>query len=61
MALLTKAGDLWGKKRVMLLAAVVFGIGTLICAVTASWPLFLVGRGWRAWPRRRSAATTCSR
>lgn len=45
IALLTKAGDLWGKKRVMLLSGAVFAVGTLICAVTASWPLFLVGRG----------------
>jgi MFS family permease len=45
IALLTKAGDLWGKKRVMLWASVVFAIGTLICALTTSWPLFLAGRG----------------
>lgn len=45
IALITKAGDLWGKKRVMLLAGAVFAIGTLLCAVTTSWPLFLAGRG----------------
>lgn len=45
IALLTKAGDLWGKKRMMLLSAVVFLIGTVICALTTSWPVFLVGRG----------------
>jgi MFS family permease len=48
IAFVTKAADLWGKKRVMLISAVVFWVGTLICAVTSNWPLFLVGRGLEA-------------
>jgi MFS family permease len=28
--------------------AIVFWAGTLICAITSSWPLFLVGRGLEA-------------
>ncbi|MCW2935991.1 MAG: transporter [Actinomycetia bacterium] len=48
IALVTKAADLWGKKRVMLISAVVFWAGTLICAFTSNWPLFLVGRGLEA-------------
>lgn len=45
IVLITKAADLWGKKRLMLISAVIFWIGTLICATTSVWPLFLVGRG----------------
>jgi MFS family permease len=48
IALVTKAADLWGKKRLMLISAVVFWAGTLICAITSNWPLFLVGRGMEA-------------
>jgi MFS family permease len=48
IALLTKMGDLWGKKRIMLLSGAVFWVGTLICALTSSWPLFLLGRGLEA-------------
>jgi MFS family permease len=48
MALIGKAADLYGKKRMLILAAVVFLIGALICATTDSWALFLVGRGLAA-------------
>jgi MFS family permease len=43
-----KASDLWGKKRMLLILAVLLFIGTLICAVTSNWVLFLVGRGLMA-------------
>ena len=45
IALVTKMADLWGKKRVILAASVVFWAGSLICALTSVWGLFLVGRG----------------
>lgn len=48
IALVTKMADLWGKKKLILIAAVVFWVGTIICAFTSSWPLFLVGRGMEA-------------
>ncbi|HEX3964231.1 MAG TPA: MFS transporter [Trebonia sp.] len=43
-----KASDLWGKKRMLLILAMFLFIGTLICAVTSNWVLFLVGRGLMA-------------
>ncbi|HUN35363.1 MAG TPA: MFS transporter [Trebonia sp.] len=43
-----KASDLWGKKRLMLILAVLLFIGTLLCAITSNWALFLVGRGLMA-------------
>jgi MFS family permease len=48
IALVTKAADLWGKKRMMLISCVIFTAGTLICALTGSWALFLAGRGMEA-------------
>jgi MFS family permease/AraC-like DNA-binding protein len=45
LALTGKAGDLWGKKRTLLVCAVFFLVGTLLCAVTTSWAVFLLGRG----------------
>ena len=45
IALVTKAADLWGKKRMMLVASVIFFAGSLICSLTSIWGLFLVGRG----------------
>jgi MFS family permease len=45
IALVTKMADLWGKKRVILVASVVFWVGALICAITSAWWFFLVGRG----------------
>ena len=43
-----KASDLWGKKRLLLVLAVFLFAGTLLCAVTSNWVLFLVGRGLMA-------------
>jgi MFS family permease len=45
LALTGKAGDLWGKKNVLMACALFFLVGTLLCAVATSWPVFLVGRG----------------
>ena len=44
MALVGKAGDMIGKKRVLLICGVLFLIGCLVCAVTTNWGLFLAGR-----------------
>jgi len=43
-----KASDLWGKKRTLLILAVLLFAGTLICAATSNWAVFLVGRGLMA-------------
>jgi MFS family permease len=48
IALISKMADLWGKKRLMLAASLVFLAGTVICALTSAWWLFLVGRGLEA-------------
>ena len=40
-----KIGDIYGKKRVMLVWSVIFGAGALLAAVAPNFPLFLVGRG----------------
>jgi MFS family permease len=48
LALAGKSSDLWGKKRILLVLSAFFLVGTVICAVTSSWPLFLVGRGLEA-------------
>jgi MFS family permease len=48
IALVGKMADLWGKKRVMFACAILFLIGTVICATTSSWPVFLLGRGLEA-------------
>jgi MFS family permease len=45
VALVGKLGDVWGKKRVVAIATVFFLGGTLLCALTDSWALFLTGRG----------------
>jgi MFS family permease len=45
IAFVGKLGDVWGKKRVVALATLLFLAGTLICALTDNWPLFLAGRG----------------
>ncbi|MCX4092396.1 MFS transporter [Nocardia sp. alder85J] len=51
MALIGKLGDLIGKKRVVLLSGLLFLIGALLCALTHSWALFLIGRvlGGASW------------
>jgi MFS family permease len=48
IALISKMADLWGKKRLMLAASLVFTAGTLICAITSLWWLFLAGRALEA-------------
>jgi MFS family permease len=49
MALAGKASDLWGKKRTLLIVGIIFLVGTLVCAVTSNWAVFLVGRGLQAF------------
>ena len=44
MALIGKLGDLIGKRQVMLICGVLFAVGCLVCAVTTTWALFMVGR-----------------
>jgi MFS family permease len=46
--LMGKMSDLWGKRRLLLVSGAAFAVGTLICALAHSWPLFLVGRGVEA-------------
>ncbi|WP_231386859.1 MFS transporter [Nocardia sp. BMG111209] len=46
--LLGKMADIWGKRRIFVLCGVVFVVGAVICALTSSWTLFLVGRGLSA-------------
>ena len=43
-----KMSDLWGKRLMMLVSGAAFAVGTLICALTGSWALFLVGRALEA-------------
>lgn len=45
MALIGKAADLYGKKRLLLVCGVAFILGSLLCALTSNWALFLTGRG----------------
>jgi MFS family permease len=45
LALVGKISDSLGKKRTLLVLGVLTAIGTLICALTSSWAVFLVGRG----------------
>lgn len=51
MALLGKLGDKLGKKKVTLLCGLLFLVGSLLCVLTSSWPLFLLGRalGGASW------------
>ncbi len=51
MALIGKLGDLIGKKRVTLICGGLFLVGALMCVLTSSWPVFLVGRalGGASW------------
>jgi MFS family permease len=51
MALLGKLGDKIGKRNVTLLCGALFLAGCLLCVLTSSWPLFLVGRalGGASW------------
>jgi MFS family permease len=45
LALSGRIADLWGKKRMILVLGTVFLAGSLLCAMTSSWDLFLLGRG----------------
>jgi MFS family permease len=51
MALLGKLGDKYGKKNVTLLCGLLFLAGALMCVLTSSWPVFLLGRalGGASW------------
>ncbi|MFG1784080.1 MFS transporter [Rhodococcus oryzae] len=44
LPLVGKLADTYGKKRVMLILAVLFSIGSLICATADSFPVLLAGR-----------------
>ncbi|MFF7246075.1 MFS transporter [Embleya sp. NPDC008237] len=46
--LIGKLSDVYGKKRLLLATSVSFLLGSLICALTSSWPLFLLGRALQA-------------
>jgi MFS family permease len=48
VALAGKGADLWGKKRTLLAISLFFLVGTVVCAVTSSWGVFLLGRGLQA-------------
>ena len=43
--LVAKFGDLFGKKKVAILVMVVALLGSVLCAVTSSFALFILGRG----------------
>jgi MFS family permease len=45
MALVGKAADLYGKKRLLLVCGGLAVLGTLLCALTSDWAVFLTGRG----------------
>jgi MFS family permease len=55
MALVAKMADIWGKKRMLLSCSAVFFAGSVLCATTTSWPLFLTGRGLQAMALGMSA------
>ncbi|MEU8135488.1 MFS transporter [Streptodolium elevatio] len=46
--LIGKLSDLYGKKRMLLACSVAFLAGTLLCATTDNWTLFLAGRALQA-------------
>ncbi|MEU0934214.1 MFS transporter [Embleya sp. NPDC005971] len=46
--IVSKLADLYGKRRIMLMCSVGFLVGSILCAVTDSWALFLVGRALQA-------------
>ena len=48
VALAGKAADLFGKKRTLLVISVFFLVGTVVCAITSNWGVFLAGRGLQA-------------
>ena len=46
--ILGKLSDLYGKRTMLLAVGVSFLIGSLICATTGDWTLFLIGRAFQA-------------
>src|SRR5260221_5015231 len=46
--ILGKLSDVYGKRNMLFAVGIAFAVGTLICATTHSWTLFLVGRGLEA-------------
>lgn len=46
--LVGKLADLYGKRRIMLLGSITFLAGSILCATTDSWSMFLVGRALQA-------------
>ncbi|WP_040806302.1 MFS transporter [Nocardia concava] len=46
--LIGKLSDIYGKKRMFVVCGVLFLLGTLLCAVTSTWALFLIGRALQA-------------
>ncbi|MDI2125239.1 MFS transporter [Yinghuangia seranimata] len=46
--LIGKLSDLYGKKKMLLVTSVAFLAGTVLCATTSTWSLFLIGRGLQA-------------
>ncbi|GAB3673907.1 MFS transporter [Actinocorallia lasiicapitis] len=42
--LLGRAGDMYGKRRVLLLSLVAVAVGSLVCAITSALPLLVTGR-----------------
>lgn len=47
--ILGKLADVYGKKKVLMSAGGTFLIGTVLCAVAATYPLFIIGRGLQAF------------
>ncbi|WP_019925095.1 MFS transporter [Nocardia sp. BMG111209] len=47
--ILGKLSDMWGKKRIFLVCAAFFLVGSLIDALTSNWWVFLIGRGLQAF------------
>jgi len=51
MALIGKLGDKYGKRNMTLFSGLLFLVGALLCVLTSSWPVFLIGRalGGASW------------
>jgi MFS family permease len=45
---LGKLSDIYGKRNMLLAVGVAFLVGTVLCATTTSWTVFLIGRGFQA-------------
>ena len=65
--LLGRAGDMYGKRRVLLIALSSMVIGSLLCAISSKLTVLIAGRAFQAprsrWSRSASAscATSCLR